>query len=98
MSRYILSPQATIDLASIAEFYGDRSPVYADRLIGKLTKKFEFVGRFPKAGTPVDDLSPGLRKTPVEGHIVYFREAPTGAEIARVIHGARDVSADDFTE
>ena len=98
MSRYILSPQTTADLESIAEYYGDRSPDYADRLIGKLTRKFEFVGRFPGAGTPVDDLSPSLRKTPVEGYIVYFRKSPAGADIVRVIHGARDVSADDFAD
>jgi toxin ParE1/3/4 len=97
MSRYILAPQATADLESIAEYYGDRSPAYAERLVGKLIQKFELVGRFPRMGTPVEDLSPGLRKTPVEDIIVYFREAPTGTEIARVIHGARDVTADDFT-
>lgn len=98
MNPYILSPSAAADLESIAEYYSDKSPAFAERLTLQLVEKFNVVARSPRVGSPADHLLPGMRKTSVRDYIVYFRPAANGTEFVRVIHGSRDVSAEDFAE
>lgn len=37
-----------------------------------------------------DDLFPGVRSFPVESHIIYYREAPTGIIVLAVLHEKQD--------
>jgi toxin ParE1/3/4 len=42
-------------------------------------------------GTPRDTLAPGLRSFPVGSYLVFYRVVPEGIEVARILHGARDL-------
>jgi toxin ParE1/3/4 len=44
-------------------------------------------------GTARDNLAPGLRSFPVGNYLVFYRITPEGIEVARVLHGARDLRA-----
>jgi toxin ParE1/3/4 len=46
----------------------------------------------------VDLLEPKLRFIPVGSYLVFYRSLPDGVEIARILHGARDITAEFFRE
>jgi len=45
----------------------------------------------PNMGTQREELSPGLRSFPLRNYIIFYRPMEKGVEIARVLHGARDL-------
>ena len=96
MRRYILSPRAGADMDALVEFYGDTHPDYGVRLVRDLVAQFKLLARFPGLGKPANELLPGLRMSRVRDVIIYFRRLASGAEIVRVIHGARHITTDDF--
>jgi toxin ParE1/3/4 len=40
-------------------------------------------------GTDRGDLGPGLRSTPFGSYLIFFKAAPGGVQIVRVLHGMR---------
>lgn len=42
-------------------------------------------------GRSREELAPGLRSFPVARYVVFYRTGHRGIEIARVLHGARDL-------
>ena len=42
-------------------------------------------------GTARDNLGRGVRSFPVGNYLVLYRIIPDGIEVARVLHGARDL-------
>ena len=45
----------------------------------------------PGMGPARPDLAPDLRYLPVASYLIFYRPITGGIEVARVIHGARDV-------
>ena len=45
----------------------------------------------PEIGRPREDLAARLRSFPVGSYIIFYRPMEYGVEIARVLHGARDL-------
>jgi toxin ParE1/3/4 len=45
----------------------------------------------PELGRKRDELSPRLRSFPVKNYIIFYRRMASGVEIARILHGARDL-------
>ena len=41
-------------------------------------------------------LIPELRSFPYGRYVVFFFSLPDGIDVLRVLHGARDITADDF--
>lgn len=44
------------------------------------------------------ELATGLRSFPVGRYVIFYRALSNGIEIVRVLHGARDLSADGFAK
>ena len=93
--RYALAEQAYADLLDISDYIAQDNRDAAARLVSKFEDAFEMLARQPRAGHARDDLRPGLRMFPVRRyviayHIVEDKECPV--EIARVVHGARNLS------
>ena len=42
-------------------------------------------------GRPRGELAPRLRSFPVGPYVLFYRPTPNGIEVARVLHGARDI-------
>lgn len=40
----------------------------------------------PNIGKPCDELFKGLRGFPYQSHVIYYRKAPRGITIVRVLH------------
>ena len=52
----------------------------------------------PHLGKSVDELAPKLRLFPIGSYLVFYRAIDDGVEIARLLHGARDIAAEFFRD
>lgn len=64
----------------------------ATRYIDDLENICILIGDNPRLGRRRPELQPGLRSFPVRSHIVFYREVGDHVQIARILHGHRDVS------
>jgi toxin ParE1/3/4 len=83
---------ANADLAEIWEFIADDSEARADAFLEAIDKKFATLADNPNIGRARDELKKGVRSFPVGKYVIFYRLAPGGIEIVRVLHAARDVS------
>jgi toxin ParE1/3/4 len=91
MPRVSRSPQAARDTLQIWTRVAQDDIAAADELTAAFTAALEVLARFPGAGRARDELRPGLRSFPVRKYLLFYKEVPGGIEVARVIHGARDL-------
>ncbi len=71
----------------------DASEMVATRFLTNLENRFMQAQTFPFAGSPREQLAPGLRTIFHQNYGVYYTATATEVVIVRVIHGARDVAA-----
>lgn len=91
--HYRLATPANADLEEIWRYIAEDDPVAADHLIDLLHEKFSLLTAYPHIGRSCDAFATGLRRIPAVNYIVFYRVAPDHIEIARVLHGARDIEA-----
>ncbi len=92
MSQYRLDEQAEQDLDEIWLTIAEDSPDAADRMIDRLTDSFMLLAGQPLMGRERPELVPNLRSFPVGSYVIFYRPAPDGVAIARVLHGSRDIN------
>jgi toxin ParE1/3/4 len=93
MKRYRLDPSADFDLVSIRTFIARDNPRAAVRMVSEFKKRFRMLAAQPSMGERRPDLAPDLRSFSVGSYVILYRPTKAGVEVARVIHGARDVRA-----
>jgi toxin ParE1/3/4 len=87
------SDLAEADLIEIWHFIAKDSPGAADRFLDLLEEKCQLLADSPEMGRRRDELAPALRSFPVERYAIYYRIAPGGIEIVRVLSAYRDLDA-----
>jgi toxin ParE1/3/4 len=84
--------QAEQDLRDIwrglAEFGGLEN---ADQKRLAIREKIKLLRQFPNVGRCRDEILPGLRSLATQGFVIFYRFDQTAIEIARVLHGKRDI-------
>lgn len=93
MPPIIWAPQAQDDLREIWRYIARDDVDAADRMIDQFEDRCLRLAEHPEAGRARPELAPGLRSLPVGRYIVFYRPGPDSLEIARVVHGARDLPA-----
>jgi toxin ParE1/3/4 len=94
MPELIVSPEADDDLIGIwLHIAEDRDPETADGVMDSLHEKFLLLAANPEIGRRRYDLAPRLRSLPERNYMIFYRPLTDGVEIARVLHGARDIEA-----
>src|SRR5882672_2092112 len=93
MNRFRLSRRAETDIAEIRHYIALDNATAADRFVGELFDLFQLLGRNPEIGQQRHDLRPKLRSISHGNYAVFFYPANEGAEIAAVVHGARDIDS-----
>ena len=95
MKKALYAPEAEQDIyeaaGRIAEEAGSLEP--AHRFIDGIDDTAQFLVAYPKIGRLRPEISPRLRSFPAGPFVIFYRPTKGGVEIARVIHGARDVGA-----
>jgi toxin ParE1/3/4 len=91
MSRPSFSPSSRQDLLDILEHIARDKPGAATAFVQKLENECCLLARNPGLGSVLADLLPDLRCWSVGNYVIYFFPAADGIEVARVLHGARDV-------
>jgi toxin ParE1/3/4 len=74
----------------LAEFGGLEN---ADQKRLAIREKIKLLRQFPHAGRSRDEILPGLRSLAIQGFVIFYRFDQTVIEIARVLHGKRDILA-----
>ena len=91
MRRLFYSYQARIDLLEIGshieQFNQPRSLTFVTELRAKASR----IAIFPNSYPSRDDLEPGLRMAIHGRYLILFRTTDLEVEIARIVHGARDL-------
>lgn len=98
MAALVRKPRAKRDLLEIWEYIADDSEERADEFVARIDLKFCALAEHPGLGRPRDKLAEGLRSFPVGRYIIFFRPLAKGVEIIRVLHSARDLNTDFFSE
>ena len=92
MNRLEVSAAARADLFGIRLFASGAGEDYANRVVEKFQGAFERLRTYPRLGQSRPDLALGPIRLWVETpYLIVYREIEDGVEIARVIHGSRDL-------
>ncbi|MBL7646591.1 MAG: type II toxin-antitoxin system RelE/ParE family toxin [Candidatus Hydrogenedentes bacterium] len=83
--------KSDLDLIGIWSHIAHDNPDAADALLDRFEEKALKLAKNPKLGPAREDISPGLRIFPVGNYVLLYREIPTGIELVRVVHGARNL-------
>lgn len=91
MADPIISPKARADLHAIYDYIAASNVDAADGLAIRCDETFEDLAQMPYLARLRPEIGPDVRSFAVRPYIVLYRPAAGGVDIARVIHGARDV-------
>jgi toxin ParE1/3/4 len=91
INRFRLSRRAETDIAEIRDYIALDTATAADKFVGELFDLFQLLGWNPEIGQQRHDLRPNLRSISHGSYAVFYYPASNGAEIAAVVHGARDI-------
>lgn len=89
-------PQAEIDLEEIWLFIAADNVAAADRLLDRIGGVFEMLAENPEAGRQRPELGRSIRSFAVGNYVIFYEAVSNGAEIVRVLHGARDILPEDI--
>lgn len=102
MTLVILSPQARADLREIVDYRA----LFSDQAVDRLTDGFDqavlHLERFPRSGSPREDLGKGIRAFVLRAFQLnlYYHVAEsdemTRVLIVRVLRHERDIDPDDI--
>src|SRR5258708_8545529 len=92
--RIVWSPAAERDLIDIWAYYARvASPEIADNLLREIDRVGRAIGENPLLSRDRAELAAGLRSVVVRPHVIFFRISGNAVQIARVLHGRRDLPA-----
>ena len=86
-----ISDEAEEDLAEIWAYIALDNSRAADKFIEKLRRTCQILSEFPGMGPMRPELAKDLRSFPVGRYIIFYRRSEQGIDVARVIHGMRNI-------
>lgn len=91
MPQAFLTELAESDLAKIWAYIAQDNPDKADHHILKLRAVCEKLAAVPQLGRARYTLAKGIRSYTVGNYLIFYFPTESGIEVARVLHGARDL-------
>jgi toxin ParE1/3/4 len=86
---YRLRPQAEADIEAIALYIAEDNLAAARRWSDDIRRGCQRIGEMPGIGIARPEVRPDLRSLSIGNYLVLYRPTDDGAEIVRVVHGAR---------
>ena len=99
MVRLVVAPAARRDLQLITDYITEEAGAgIAHRYVTSLAERFQHLARFPETGRSLPHLGTGIRRHPVHRHLIFYRydQDRELVEIARVLHGSRNITQAHF--
>src|ERR1700675_561377 len=92
-ARYVLAPQAALDLVEIWRYIKEQSSVMiADRAESTIRERMAFLAGTPGAGHRRKDLTEqDVKFFSVYSYLIVYRPETKPLQIASILHGRRDV-------
>ena len=84
-------PQAISDVDDIWLYIASDDPVAAFRTVERIAEAVERLADYPELGRARPEIGENARSLTVGNYLVLYRIVEDAIEIARVMHGARDV-------
>jgi toxin ParE1/3/4 len=92
MSEAIFSQDAEADLLDIAEFIARDNPIAAREWVDAVRQRCHLLSQQPLMGESRPGFGvAGCRSISVGLYVIFFRPSASGVEIARILHGSRDL-------
>ena len=92
MSEATFSRDAEADLLDIAEFIARDNPIAAREWVYAVRQRCHLLSQHPLMGESRPGFGvAGCRSISVGLYVIFFRPSASGVEIARILHGSRDL-------
>jgi toxin ParE1/3/4 len=91
--RYVLAPEAALDLVQIWRYIKKQSSVeIADRVESVIRDKIVFLARTPRGGHWRKNLTDeAVKFFPVYSYLIVYRPETKPLQVVSILHGHRDV-------
>lgn len=93
MKQHIISPEASLDLSDIIDYFASRNIDAGERFVDEFDKKCRYLANFPNMGRSYGNIKPELRGIPLDGYIILYRVIDSGIEILRVVSGYKNLES-----
>jgi toxin ParE1/3/4 len=91
VKRLKLRDEAERDLFEIWMWIALDDPAAADRVIDRIQDVMFLLCEQPGSGRPRPEFGDGLRSFPAANWVIFYREDGPVLDVARVLHGRRDL-------
>jgi len=91
-------PRAKSDLSEIWDYIAEDSEARADSFVDRIDQKIRTLAQRPGIGRLRDELLPELRSFPIGRYTIFYLPIADGIDVVRVLHSARDLNTDFFTQ
>ena len=88
--------QARRDLREIWHYIDESDSGAADRQLRRIAEKIVQISQVPEMGRPRPELGEGLRSFVTGRYLIFYQLEPAILRVVRIMHTARDISADSF--
>lgn len=92
MPQLWVTPDAEGDLKEIWLYIARDAVEAADAFLTRIDKDLRLLAANPRLGRARPELLRGIHSWAIGQYIVFYRPLRGGIEVARVLHGARDIS------
>jgi toxin ParE1/3/4 len=86
------------DLIDIWLYIAAESLTAADRLLDRIERRSQLLATQPFSGVARHDLGDGLREVVIGSYLMFYRVEGDEIVILRVLHGKRDLTAENIEE
>ena len=84
--------EALKHLDNIYRYIAEDSPVYAVRMVDKITRRSQQIGGFPQSGRMVPEYQDiEIREVIEPPYRIVYRVTPNGVDVLAVFHGAQSL-------
>ena len=93
--RYVLAPQAALDLVEIWRYIKNQASLaIADRVESAIREKIVFLAGTPGAGHSRKDLTgEDVKFFPIYSYLIVYRPQTRPLQVAAILHGRREAGA-----
>jgi toxin ParE1/3/4 len=97
VTRLRFTRRAREDLLDIWLYIAPRRPLIADQVYDRIERSCQLLRDHPQLGPARPEIGDGARALIIERWIALYRLTEDGAQIVRVIDGARDLTQIEWT-